>query len=46
MTDFIIKVRALIDCLSSTGDNICDRDKIDFVANGLGDEFHPFVHLT
>lgn len=45
MTDFIIKVRILIDYFSSIDDTISDRDKIDFIADELGPDFRPFINF-
>lgn len=44
--DFVIKIRELTDSLSSTGDLVSDRDKIEFVAEGLGPDFQPFILST
>lgn len=45
MMDYIIKVRALIDSLISVGDTLADIDKTDFVCDGLGLEYRPFMFL-
>lgn len=43
MSEFVIKIRALTDNLTTVGDLIRDRKKIEFVADGLGLEFRPFL---
>lgn len=43
MSDFVIKVSALTDSLLATGDRLRDVDIIDFVVDGLGPKFQPFI---
>lgn len=46
MIDFIIKVHALIDCLSAAGECISDKEKIESVGEDLGMQFShsdPFI---
>lgn len=43
MRDYVIKVKALTDILAVAGDLIKDCNIIDFVIEGLGPNFHPFV---
>lgn len=39
----MIKVRALTDSLAAVGDSIQDQDVVNFVSEGLGPEFRPFI---
>lgn len=43
MSDFVINMRALTDSLSIAEDRLRDVDIIDFVAEGLGPKFQPFI---
>lgn len=43
MRKYVIKVRALTYSLSGTNNHLQDVDVIDFVAEGLGPEFKPFI---
>lgn len=43
MRDFVIKIRKLADGLVASEETMKDRDIIDFVAEGLGLNFRPFV---
>lgn len=42
MSEYVIKIRELTDSLAATGDIVEDRDKIEFVADGLGPKFWSF----
>lgn len=43
MGKFVIKVRALIDSLAASANCLSDKEKIDFVPDGLNIEFRPFL---
>lgn len=45
ISEYLLKIKAIVDALVAIGDPISDQDHIDAVLEGLPEEYSPFVMM-
>lgn len=45
MSEYLLRIKTIVDSLVAVGDSISDQDHIDSILDGLPEEFNPFVMM-
>lgn len=45
ISEYVMRIRVIVDSLFAIGDPISERDQIDAISQGLPEEYNPFIMM-